>query len=43
MEVVTCICKLELEEEETYSSKELVKAWVFHILQNASLKHMQMA
>jgi len=31
-EVVTCICKLEMEEEVICSSMELVKAWAFHIL-----------
>jgi len=30
VEVESCICKRELEEEVTYSSKEWVKA--FHIL-----------
>jgi len=40
---VTCICKLEKEEEETCSSKESVKAWACSILQNASWKHKQMA
>jgi len=41
--VATCICKLEMEEEATCSSKELVKAWACSSLQNASLKHKQMA